>query len=1190
MALPPLPESPVEDSTPGFSALEKQYILDFNPAGDSVKTGVWKNDQNIDNLFAGINDVYNNLEGGTTGTHLSAGMVADPSMIDNGDGSVTVAAGRCALFLNENKTGVIQHFDIPEKRLTLTDIQTNYIIVDYNMGDPVYTFTLNVDLITESSIVPVFTIFRYGTDLRVLDWDSLGSGLPNKLHAWVVKTSRFTIQSGLGLSEKGTREFVVAPAKVFAGVNLLDLDEVDSLTDNTGLMYNVAGVWTKSAITQYNNSQYDDGTDLQSLSNNRYAINWVYREVAAGSRAAVVLGASDYKYGEALEATPPQTLPFGLSTQGVYVGKIIVKKGASTATVIVEAANAEGVVLVDAKAIAVDDNADYFDGENVEDVLQELGERTAAINKIISGVDVVAICYGNVADDDDPNWIEKCADTAWYNEPLNTATRGKTRKFPAERLIIGESDKVTIYDLTDPDVPMWMVFDSANNNMIHGGFARTSVVFVNGILYVGAQGDGLDYVNFCIDEGYHINGNSEYVNGNTIAGRNDAGGWSVFSVGTSIVHPSVNDLAITLLPNAPINPATGMRYPTIAVATDGGVSIIDGPAGVGTVKDITNSGDTSYQYCYDIAFVDKESIIFSLDASGKSRTIRVHELPSVDVDLAIAWYSKGVSDALYKFYSLSSSDLYLLGSNSTFKTQLCSNYTGTPSGLTATAFNPSDPSKGAVAYITNNYNTGLMRGDIQACLMADTVSGSVGSGELFDSTVATVDPNWTNNGDGSFTADNSQSGYVRSVAILEIGKVYSYKFSITARTGGQVRLNTSSASLALTLDTITDGEIRFEATSTTIRLYTSTFIGTIDNISVTEAIPDRCVQGNHAQVVGSLTKSAVASGAELMAFSGFSTSNYAKIPYSSDFDFGTGDFCTSFWYTTHATSSTSGTVFNLGIGGVHSLSGYHLSNSQFRFYIDNSNILYTDLVKGTLNKVNLVRASGVAYLYINGELTGSVVNTVDLSNTNWETFIGIKSDLAAPCLGTLSLFSLSATAPTAEQIKADYLAELPMFQEDAKCALSGSSNFVLALSYDDSKDEATVITDVVDTFNGLVNVKQASLTGTGQCVDSRHGVVAIGTSTQATLEKPEINLREELAKQPERSFIPEQFWFTGDSSETDFDLPSGYDVWAVYNSTGMLRQEGSSNHYTVEDNGIYKTVVFSAAPSASNFCIMGVIR
>ena len=50
-----------------------------------------------------------------------------------------------------------------------------------------------------------------------------------------------------------------------------------------------------------------------------------------------------------------------------------------------------------------------------------------------------------------------------------------------------------------------------------------------------------------------------------------------------IAASRVNDVAMTVLPNAPIDDATGLPVPTIAVATDGGVSVIKDD---GTVVDI----------------------------------------------------------------------------------------------------------------------------------------------------------------------------------------------------------------------------------------------------------------------------------------------------------------------------------------------------------------------------------------------------------------------------------------------------------------------------------------------------------------------------------------------------------------------------------------------------------------------------
>ena len=55
----------------------------------------------------------------------------------------------------------------------------------------------------------------------------------------------------------------------------------------------------------------------------------------------------------------------------------------------------------------------------------------------------------------------------------------------------------------------------------------------------------------------------------------------------ALVNRIINDVAMTVLPNAPIDADTGLPVPTIAVATDGGVSVIKDD---GSVVDILTDG------------------------------------------------------------------------------------------------------------------------------------------------------------------------------------------------------------------------------------------------------------------------------------------------------------------------------------------------------------------------------------------------------------------------------------------------------------------------------------------------------------------------------------------------------------------------------------------------------------------------
>ena len=93
----------------------------------------------------------------------------------------------------------------------------------------------------------------------------------------------------------------------------------------------------------------------------------------------------------------------------------------------------------------------------------------------------------------------------------------------------------------------------------------------------------LPIIGFVADEMYNRRTDTTKYNISNIAGRN-TGGYSVtgyFDQG--LVNTVANDVAMTVLPNAPIDDATGLPVPTIAVATNGGVSVIKDD---GTVVDI----------------------------------------------------------------------------------------------------------------------------------------------------------------------------------------------------------------------------------------------------------------------------------------------------------------------------------------------------------------------------------------------------------------------------------------------------------------------------------------------------------------------------------------------------------------------------------------------------------------------------
>jgi len=272
--------------------------------------------------------VYTNL------INLGVGCVVEPTLTDLGTGSVTIGSGAYNLFSNADGEGKIRTYAILGGTFALTDQVNNYVVADYNSGSPCVQVITNVNLINETTVAPIYTVFRNGTSVQYLDWDHLGLALPNKIHQSIVKTQRFRLQPpGLGLSEAATRKILVSSGTVWYGASKQVCAAVDSSIDSAVLYYHVAGVWTATAITTYDNTQYDDGTTLQTLTANRYAVNFVYRLVSSiQKRIVTVLGTGDYKLDEALAAQPPGNLPPEITSQCILVGRIIVLKSATTAT------------------------------------------------------------------------------------------------------------------------------------------------------------------------------------------------------------------------------------------------------------------------------------------------------------------------------------------------------------------------------------------------------------------------------------------------------------------------------------------------------------------------------------------------------------------------------------------------------------------------------------------------------------------------------------------------------------------------------------------------------------------------------------------------------------------------------------------------------------------------------------------
>jgi hypothetical protein len=196
-----------------------------------------------------------------------------------------------------------------------------------------------------------------------------------------------------------------------------------------------------------------------------------------------------------------------------------------------------------------------------------------AIATDISDTAVDVFVYDTSKDSDGGAWRKRTQGTSWYNETLNTATRGSSKEFPAVAVIVVDNDGLYIYDGDDPDLPMWMKANDVALGMVLNTSNSNAVTAKNGIIAL-AGSSALWVMHFVDDRGDLRNASKRYDYKGNIEQRNDGLGYIDQETSGALVSATTNDVAMTVLPNAPIDAATGLPVPTIAVATDGGVSVI----------------------------------------------------------------------------------------------------------------------------------------------------------------------------------------------------------------------------------------------------------------------------------------------------------------------------------------------------------------------------------------------------------------------------------------------------------------------------------------------------------------------------------------------------------------------------------------------------------------------------------------
>lgn len=725
--------------------------------------------------------------------------------------------------------------------------------------------------------------------------------------------------------------------------------------------------------------------------------------------------------------------------------------------------------------------------------------------KAVTAVDVFV--YDTSLDSDGGAWRERCQHTSWYSEELNTATRGSRREFPAVAIVVSESIKVTIFDGDDPLMPMWMIFNQGFTQALHP--ASPKIVMLNGRLVAG----GITYDVNCIDfVGDRVGNSLSYraYNGN-IAQRND--GLNYADTGTAdwfakapLINRAVNHVAISILPSAPLDPTTGLPVPTVAAATDGGVSVI---------KD-----DGTVQHIYNADGVNRAKFVgFSPDGLiycelyDDNRGLRFFPVPDNHI-IQPNHYTAGYAAEWYGDFAYKNGNLQMFGQltgGGGFPNQICAaagtevvravqNVAGAVSRVSR---DPGAPTQGLVCYSTASHISGWMPGGIKGAYLADTATSPLAEYQIVSDPGFDTGDGWTiqNPANGTWTIANGvarcTSGSVVFLQgpLLQIGKAYVAEFEVKNHVSGTARLYNDGANTYI--KNVSENGIHrvsFVATSATWK-----FVGyetddfDLDNVYMWEADHDRSSNKNGLVVHGTVLRSSVIEDAELTSYSGFSEVNYLEASLKGYLPAGSSSsLCLMGWFKTNS----SGSVIAVGIdipdvfsGGAN---GFGLTKGWSGYWAERAtNVGYTSttVTSNEWQLLVLTREPLGTKIYSNGVLTGST-GAVYPTSENPILRVGNAMDGSGFFNGAMALLRISATAPTPDQIKKIYEDERKLFQPGAQCTLYGTSDAVTALAYDPKTNLLHVGTSAGrSTFDGLVRVANTE-TPVGTAISAVNGLIA----------------------------------------------------------------------------------------------------
>ena len=287
---------------------------------------------------SGTPGVWEKMADDTVRAYVSDGLTNTPVVTILGN-DITIGTCEAVFWDNPDRIGSPNLFTFDGDTFSIPPLTTQYIYADYNGGDPYLIMNASSAAINESNVIPIVSVAHDGNDLHYRLFNSWANGAIAMHNQNQVRTRGFVRQNGFALGEKPGRFVTIDTGTAWYGIKMYaNIPALAADTDLAYVFYHMGGNWTEvHGQIPYDNLHWDDGTNQQSLTAGHYGVNWVFRLVEDGpgnDEIYMVLGRGNYAtIADALASTIPSP-PSNISGLSMLIGRVVVERGAGSASVI----------------------------------------------------------------------------------------------------------------------------------------------------------------------------------------------------------------------------------------------------------------------------------------------------------------------------------------------------------------------------------------------------------------------------------------------------------------------------------------------------------------------------------------------------------------------------------------------------------------------------------------------------------------------------------------------------------------------------------------------------------------------------------------------------------------------------------------------------------------------------------------